>query len=148
MDIKISDIKNEVGVNKTVMKNANNCGATNLIVASPVVALIKTDDSVPGALGTIDYKAIARKALSTASDAVTEMDLYLAVFDSNDNAFNSISTLHQHGPTDTLHFGFVLAINPQKKLRFRVNGWWSDKFNIMNLQKWVNGSYITVATTA
>jgi hypothetical protein len=141
MSIQISDIP--------IDKNA--C-CNNKIIDAPPVALIRSDTGLAaandgvGSIGTVDYRAIARAALSTTSDSVSEMDLFLTIFDSKPTAFTCISTLHQNGATDPLHFGFVLCINAQKHVRFRVNGWLSNGFKITNLQKRVNGTYVTIAT--
>jgi len=149
MNIEISDM----AINKNCVNASNNTGCgPNIIVEAPGVALIKPDTgglpAIDGTnnIGTIDYRAIARAALSTTSDGVSELDLYLALFDSKPMAFTCISPLHQNGPTDVLHFGFVLVLSPQKQVRFRVNGWLSNGFKIVNLQKRTNGVYTTVAT--
>jgi len=121
-------------------------------IAEPVGTCIKADGPTAGALGQVDYMAIVRKALTTSSDTISNSDLYLALINSNKEACKIISSLHQHGANDMLHFGFVLTIGPNKTIRFRVNGWWKDGFNISNLQEWRSaapvqpqGSYVTIA---
>jgi hypothetical protein len=113
---------------------------------------IKAGAPTNGALTQVDYMAIVRKALTTSSDTISNSDLYLALINSNAEACKIISSLHQHGASDMLHFGFVLNIGTNKSIRFRVNGWWKDGFNISNLQEWRSsgpvqpqGSYVTIA---
>ena len=155
MNIEISEmVTNNRCSNMKNNENKCRCVCDNTIVDAPAVPVIKPYTGGIGAIDGsnnilgIDYKAIARAALSTISDDPSEMDLYLTIFDSNPTAFTCISTLHQNGPADALHFGFVLSINAYKQTRFRVNGWLSNGFKIQNLQKRVNGTYVTVATMA
>jgi hypothetical protein len=111
---------------------------------------IKVDSPTGGALGPVDYMAIVRKALTASSDTISNSDLYLALFDAN--GCKVISSLHQNGANDMLHFEFVLTIGANKTIRFRVNGWWKDGFHITNVQEWRStapvqpqGSYVTIA---
>ena len=158
MNVQISDMatNNDACVKNKVADGTVAANGRNTIVDAPV-ALIKSDTNggpCVGAgdgltnIGTVDYRSIARSALSTSSESISELDLYLAIFDSKAAAFTCISSLHQNGPTDTLHFGFLLSINPQKSVRFRVNGWLSNGFKILNLQKRVNSAYVTIAAMA
>jgi hypothetical protein len=128
-------------------------GHTNTIVEGSGTS-IKGDSPTTGALGQVDYMAIVRKALTTSSDTISNSDLYLALINSNKEACKIISSLHQHGASDMLHFGFVLTVGTNKTIRFRVNGWWKDGFHISNLQEWRStavvqpqGSYVTIART-
>ena len=69
----------------------------NTIVDAPAVPVIKPYTGEIGAIDGsnsiigIDYKAIARAALSTIFDDSSDTDLYLAIFDSNPTGVSDIS---------------------------------------------------------
>lgn len=125
-------------------------GPGNTIVEPGTV--IKPDGPTGTGLGSVDYMAIVRKALTASSDTISNADLYLALIDANKEACRVSTSLHQNGANDMLHFEFVLTIGANKTIRFRVNGWWKDGFHISNLQEWRStapiqpqGSYVTIA---